>query len=69
MEKSTDLIVSKGRNITQAIMKCSKCGKGIVSSDEYERVRKELHPSIFSRIKNMFKSSAEFAEISKGKVL
>ena len=69
MEKGVELIISKGRTIPQEIMKCKKCGKAIVSSDEYERVRKELHPSIFSRVKNLFKVNTEFVDISKGKVL
>ena len=69
MEKGVELIISKGRTIPQEIMKCKKCGKAIVSSDEYERVRKELHPSIFSRVKNLCKVNPEFVDISKGKVL
>ena len=69
MERAIELIISNGKTIPQKIMKCSRCGKATVSSDEYERVRKELHPSIFSRIKNIFKVNAEFIEISKGKLL
>jgi len=69
MEKGVELIITKGKTIPQEILKCTKCGKGIVSSDEYERVRKELHPSIFSQIKNIFKADTECVEIFKGKVL
>lgn len=69
MEKGVELIISKGKTIPQEIMKCKKCGNVIVSSDEYERVRKELHPSIFGRIKNLFKVDTELVELFKGKVL
>lgn len=70
MENAVELIISNGKTIPQEIMKCSRCGKATVSSDEYERVRKELHPSVFSRIKYMFKKmDTEFIEISKGKIL
>ena len=69
MEKGVELIISKGKTIPQKILKCKKCGKAIVSADEYDRVRKELHPSILTRIKNLFKVDTEFVELFKGKVL
>lgn len=69
MEKGVELIISKGRTIPQEIIKCNKCGKAVVSANEYERVRKELHPSLFSRIKGLFHLNPEFIEISKGKIL
>lgn len=69
MEKGVELIITNGKTIPQEIMKCNKCGKAIVSSEEYERVRKELHPSIFSWIKSLFKVDTECVEIFKGRVL
>ncbi|MCX6706897.1 MAG: hypothetical protein NT001_02030 [Candidatus Woesearchaeota archaeon] len=69
MEKSIELIISKGRTIPQKIARCNKCGKAIVSSDEYEKVRKELHPSLLSRVRNLFKINPEFVDISKGRML
>jgi uncharacterized Zn finger protein len=69
MEKGVELIISRGKTIPQEIMKCTECGKGVVNADEYERVRKELHPSLFSRIKNIFKIDTEVVEIFKGRVL
>jgi len=69
LEEGIELIIYKGKTIPQHVMKCIKCGKAIVSSEEYERVRKELHPSIISRIKNLFKQDIEFVNITKGKVL
>jgi len=69
MENGVELIINKGKTIPQKIMKCVKCDNGVVSSGEYERVRKELHPSIVSRIKNFFKVDINFVEIFKGKVL
>jgi hypothetical protein len=68
METGVELIIHKGKTIPQEIMKCSHCGNAIVSSDEYERVRKELHPSILERIRCLFKGNTEFIEF-KGKVL
>ena len=69
MEKGVELVISKSKIIPQETMKCNSCGKAIVSADEYEKVRKELHPSIFSRIKSLFKVHTEFVDISKGKIL
>ena len=69
MEEEVELIISKGKTIPQNILKCKSCGKAIVSSEEYEKIRKELHPSFFKRIKNIFKSQIEFVEGFKGKVL
>ena len=69
MESGVELIISKGKTIPQRIIKCNACGKAIVNSDEYERVRKELHPTIFTRIKNLFKGNTEFVDLFKGKVL
>lgn len=69
MKKGVELVISKGRTIPQEIMKCVKCGKAVVSSDEYERVRKELHPSLFSRIKNLFKIDTKFVDISEGRII
>ena len=69
MEKAVELVISNGKTIPQEIMKCVKCGKATVSSDEYERVRKELHPSILAMIKGLFKMNTKLIEISKGKIL
>jgi len=69
MEEGVELIIFRGKTIPQTVKKCKECGKAIVSANEYERVRRELNPSIFSRIKNLFKFDKEFVEISKGKIL
>lgn len=69
MEEGVELIIYKGKTISQQVMKCVKCGKAVVSPEEYERIRKELHPSIASRIKNLFKHNIKFISIAKGKVL
>ena len=69
MENGVQLIISNGKTIPQKILKCCKCGKAIVSSDEYEKIRRELHPSIFTRIKNIFNGNTEFVDVFKGKVL
>jgi len=54
MEKTVELVISKGKTIPQEIQKCRECGKAIVDADEYEKVRKKLHSSIFTRVKNFF---------------
>ncbi len=69
METDVELIICKGKTIPQEIIRCANCGKSIVKSDEYERVRKELHPSIFAAIKGFFRPDAEFVDLFKGKVL
>lgn len=69
MEEGVELIIHKGRTIPQTVKKCSKCGKAIVSANEYERVRKELHPSLFDRIRKLFKVDAKFVDIAKGRIL
>ena len=69
MEKGVELIIYGGKTIPQEVMKCTKCGKATVSSDEYERVRKELHPSLSRRIKNLFRAETEFVDLFKGKIL
>ncbi|MBS3163392.1 DUF4042 domain-containing protein [Candidatus Woesearchaeota archaeon] len=69
MEEGIELIIYNGKTLSQQVMKCVKCGKAVVSSEEYERIRKELHPSIINRIKSLFKNNIEFISIAKGKVL
>ena len=44
MEEGVELIISKGKTIPQNVKRCAKCGNTIVSIDEYEKARKELHP-------------------------
>jgi ribosomal protein S27AE len=69
MKEDTALIVHNGKTIAERVQKCSHCGESVVSADEYERVRKELHPSIFGRIKSIIKGDVQFVELSKGKIL
>lgn len=69
VKDSIELIIIKGKTIPQSIKKCDKCGKATVSFNEYEEVRKKIHPSIFTRIKNFFKTDFKFVDIHKGKLL
>ncbi len=69
MEDAVELVIVKGKSIPQQIKKCNKCGRGIVNINEYERVRRDLHPNIFTRIKNCFKVDTEVVELFKGRVL
>ncbi len=68
-EPSVELIVVNGRSIPQQVMRCNNCGNVVVSSEEYERVRKELHPSLIERMHNFFKPNIEFIDILKGRLL
>lgn len=54
MKESIELIIIKDRTIPQITNKCVKCGKAVVSIDEYEKVRKAIHPSLIERIKKYF---------------
>ncbi len=69
MEESVELIICNGRTIPQNVRKCVKCGKAIVSIDEYERTRQEMNPSLLARFKGLFKANTKFVNVSKGKVL
>ena len=64
MKEDTELITYKNRILSQTVMKCTKCNEMIVSADEYERVRKELYPSLLTRIKRFL-----FSQLSEGRVL
>jgi len=69
LEESVELILHKGKTIPQRVQRCSKCGKSVVSIDEYDKVRSQLHPSLITRIKGAFTSKTEFVDIFKGKLL
>ena len=51
MKKDTEFITYKDKIVSQNVKRCVKCHEFIVSIDEYERVRKELYPSLLTRIK------------------
>ncbi len=65
-----DLIVKDGRSYPVEVELCDKCGKTFYTLEEAARVKKELYPSLFSRIKRLF-SSQKNVELSimRGKVL
>ena len=68
--ETKDTITIKGKTILQSVRKCGKCGESFVGINEYERVRRELHPSFLSRIKHLFAGdSSEVGSLLKGKVL
>jgi hypothetical protein len=69
MKEDIALVVHNGKTIPEKVQKCCHCGESIVSAKEYERVRKELHPSLFNRVRNLFKNNVELVELSKGKIL
>lgn len=63
------IVISKGKSIPIHVRECNKCGESFSSLKETERVRKELHPSIWTKIKNCFISPTSEIEFFKGKVL
>ncbi|MDP2749236.1 MAG: hypothetical protein Q8O89_00205 [Nanoarchaeota archaeon] len=65
-----DLIVKDGRSYPVEVELCNRCGKTFYTLEEAERVKKELYPSLSSRIKRLF-SSQKNVELSvmRGKVL
>ena len=69
MENHVELIINKGKTIPQEVQKCRKCGTTVVHINEYERVRKQIHPSFLNRIKSVFSNKIEITDINKGKIL
>ncbi len=70
LEENTELIIHNGKTIPQKILKCVKCGTSVTHIDDYEKTRKQLHPSFTERIKNLiFGGKTDFIDLSKGKVL
>lgn len=70
LEQNTELIINNGKTIPQKILKCVKCGTAVTHIDDYEKTRKQIHPSFIERIKNLiFGSKTDFVELTKGKVL
>lgn len=67
--ETKDIVMSKGKSIPINVRECKKCGETFSSLKEVERVRKELHPSLWARIKNCFISPSTEIEFFKGKVL
>jgi len=68
--EATELIIHNGRSIPQKILKCNKCGTTLTHIDDYEKTRKQLHPSFIERIKRfLFGGRTDFIDLSKGKVL
>lgn len=53
LEQHIELIVHNGKTIPQAVLRCIDCGTAITHINEYEKTRKQLHPSIMQRIKGI----------------
>ena len=64
-----DITLSNGKSITINVMECEKCGESFSTLKEVERVRKELHPAFWEKIKNFFTSPHGDVDFLKGKVL
>jgi uncharacterized Zn finger protein len=69
MEEHVELVIHNGKTVPQQVQKCRKCGATITHIDEYEKVRKQIHPSFFNRVKECFSKKIELVDTSKGKLL
>lgn len=69
LEQYTELIIYNGKAVPQRILKCMKCGKAVTHIDDYEKTRKQIHPSFIERIRGFFGNKTYFVDLSKGKVL
>ncbi len=66
LEKAIELI----ENEPVHTFKCVKCGESIASLDEYDRVRKKLHPKFSERLKSLFQLGHNPSpDLFKGKIL
>ena len=51
-------------------MKCKHCGNSVVPIDEYEKIRKEIYPSLLTKLKSFFKSGdTKVVDLFDGKLL
>jgi len=69
-----DIVLHKGKTHTINVMKCVKCGETTSDFFELKRVRKEIMPTFFEKIKNILHLShgdneTEVLNFSKGRVL
>lgn len=70
MEESVDLVIHNGKTYTQRVMKCKHCGNSVVPIDEYEKIRKEIYPSLLTKLKSFFKSGdTKVVDLFDGKLL
>ena len=69
LEQHMELIIHNGKTVPQRILRCMKCGKAVTHIDDYEKTRKQIHPSFIGRIRGFFGNKTYFIDLSKGKVL
>lgn len=65
-----DLVIKNGKSFPLKVEMCSKCGETFSTLEETMRVKKEMHPSLFHKIKSFFCGS-DNTELSfmRGRVL
>jgi len=68
VEKAELIIVIKN-SIVSKVKKCTKCSEGVVTPQEYEKVRKDIHPGLLTKIKRLFKPKIEFVDLFDGRLL
>lgn len=64
-----DLIIKNGKTYPFSVKQCTKCGHSFSSLYESERLRKEINPSILTRIKRLFSRKFVRLSIFDGRVL
>ncbi len=65
-----ELVISNGKSVSIDVQECKKCGESFATLKETERVRRVLHPSLWTRIKAFFGTSSNTnIAFLKGKVL
>ena len=69
LEPGVELVIHNGKTSTLNVLKCIKCGKASSHIDEYERVRREIHPTIIERIKSLFSTTVKTVDLFKGRML
>ena len=70
LEESVELIIHKGKTMPLSVLKCVKCGEATSSLDDYEKVRRGIHPTILDRIKGFLgKSEYKTIDLFKGRIL
>ena len=71
--KSKKNLVTLGNKFSEInVLECQKCGETYSTMDETERIRKILHPNIFTKIINWFESLSKQSKnmsIFKDKIL
>jgi len=67
--ETKDLLIKNGKIYPFNVKKCIKCGHSFSTLHESERLRKEINPSLLTKIKRIFSKKYERISIFDGRVL